>query len=222
MKLMHVQAIFPYFTNLPTDVTVNGFHFIVDDSEDKETTADAVRPRLTAFYTDVYGNASSRVAWVDWAQAYIKVFDMAEGTPRIPAERNLAISAGTQTTSTVPTEVACVATFRAAPESGVRFQSLYNRIYLGNLSTSALTAGTADQFPRFQPTFCSGIVAAMNTLRTANSGAEGHFQWIQYGRASSSSPLMVARPIVGGWVDNGPDTQRRRSVLASLRTNWTF
>lgn len=199
MPLFRAQAIFPMFTNLPRDVIQNNFHFVSD--EPTEAVVAAVAGRLSAFYQTATVAASNRANYVNWEQAYVKVFNMSDPPPRVPAELGLAIPAGTGATN-IPTEVAMVMTFQAAPQSGVAYQRLYNRIYLGGLANGWLSVSAADAFPRFAPTFITAVCTAAENLLTANT----------------VDPAV--REIVGGWVDNGPDTQRRRSVDSSARTNW--
>lgn len=218
MPLVRAQVILPFFTNLPTDVIVNGFHF-ERNSVDRETAADEIQNLLQTFYETVYGNTTARANYIDWPDAVVKCFYLEDPTPRIPEIRNLGIVGNGTAASAVPTEVACVTTWHAAPQSGVRYQSLYNRIYLGGITTSHITTSGVDQFPRFTPTFIGNVNSAAAGLldQSLIVGVE----WRQVGRAGAS-PLTVSRPITGGWTDNGPDTQRRRSVLANSRANWSL
>lgn len=215
MPLYRAQVILPFFTNLPTDVVVNQFHFnIAADDPDNGLT---IYENLKTFYETAYGTtAASRASYVDWPQAYVKVFNLDDPTPRIPYESPPLFAGAGTNASTIPTEVACVLSFRAAAISGVRFQRLYNRVYLGALPSTAIIAGAADAFPRINPTFISSVISAAQGLLAAGD-SDGAI-WSQVSNATGSA---VPRTIVGGWVDNSPDTQRRRSVLATLRNNWS-
>lgn len=213
MPLLRAQTILPMFTNLPKDVVVNQTHWLADEI-DIEDACDDIATMLTSFYTTVYGAASARVNYINWPAATIKIFNLAEPTPRVPYIRSLGFTTAGTGTSTIPTEVACVLTFRAEATSGVPFQRLYNRIYLGALPSTALQASTASEFPRFSSSFLAQVQSAAATL----TGIPTYLtRWVQ---VSNAGPVTAVRPIVGGWVDNGPDTQRRRSVLASARNNW--
>lgn len=216
MALYRAQVILPFFTNLPEDVIVNQFHFEADPT-DLAVVGPEISIQLKAFYTAAYGSSGvGRVNYIDWALAYVKVFALADPTPRIPyTSAPWAFTAGSAA-STVPTEVACVLSFQASPESGVRYQRLYNRVYLGGIGSAMITSSAVDDFPRFAPVFLTAVRDAALGLLAA--GAISGAQWVQVSNATGST---IARPIVGGWVDNGPDTQRRRSVLATARNNWT-
>lgn len=200
------------FTGNPQDIVQNTFHFLCDVPV-VQTTAVQIATRMTAFYQTAYGGPSSRVSYLDWALAHVRVFALAEPPPRVPYVAPLTITAGTGTSS-VPTEVACVLSFHAAPESGVRFQRLYNRVFLGGIITGAMQASAVDAFPTFASTFITQVRTAAIGLADANTTG---IEWVQ---VSNAGGLTAVRPIVGGWVDNSPDTQRRRSVLATSRNNW--
>lgn len=214
MPLYRTEVIFPMFTNQPTDVIANNFHFL-DDVTNIEALTSRINTALTNFYNIVYSNtAAAKVPYVDWAQAVTKTFNLSEPTPRVPFIRAMPTVQGTATSTTLPTEVACVLSFRAAQQSGVAYQRLYNRIFLGALHSNDMSAAAADQFPRFTSAFTTRIANAAIALHAEVLPAT---EWVQVSKAGG---LTAVRPIVGGWVDNGPDTQRRRSVLATLRNNW--
>lgn len=213
MAFYRSQWILPYFTNLPTDVVVNQMHWYSNDTLDDEAVGAVIAARLLAFYGTVYGAAAARVSYADWTKVTLKVFNLGDPIPRIPTVWNPAYSAGTAA-ATLPTEVAAVLSFHAAPVSGVRFQRLYNRIFLGCLGNGVMSAGAADEFPRFAPAFITLVTGAATTLLGANDGI---VDWRQHSVASGTPTF---RTITGGWVDNGPDTQRRRSVLSTSRNTW--
>ena len=64
----------------------------------------------------------------------------------------------------------------------------------------------------------TSINAAMQGMWTPTLGPR-LCRWIQWGR-SGPGGTYTGREIIGGFVDNGPDTQRRRSVDYSVRTDW--
>lgn len=213
MPLHVAQVIFPYFTGIPTDVTVNRFHFQSDGLLDSQV-AELLDTRLTDFYQTIYGStAATHANYVDWPSIQLKVFNLDDTPPRIPEVRTMAMTAGTGTT-VVPTEVACVLTWHAAPASGVRFQRLYNRIYLGHLMSSAMSPSAVDAFPVLASGFITSVRTAAQDLLDANSSL---LDWVQVSNAGGTTAV---RAISGGWVDNSPDTQRRRSVIASARNTW--
>lgn len=214
MALMRVQVVFPFFTNLPTDVFVNQFHFDALNVTHAQA-ADEIQDRLLVFYNAVYGTASNRVSYILWSLAQVKVFNLDDSVPRVPEVRDLGMTGDGLTSSSIPTEVAMVFSFHAEPESGVRFQRLYNRIYLGGVAPAWITGSTTSAFPRFSGDQVGVVQGAAELLWDLN---DIDVRWKQVSNAGGST---VSREIVGGWIDNSPDTQRRRSVLASERGVWT-
>lgn len=214
MALYRAQAILPYFTNLPKDVVVNQFHFR-NDVDDAETAADDIQTLLRLFYESVYGIAgTNRVTYINWPLAKIKVFDLADPTPRVPMMRTFNFGSAGTNAAMCPTEVACVLSFHAAPESGTPFQRLYNRIFLGGISHGFIQASSGSSYP----VFTSGWITLVTNGALNLADGEGNTSWRQ---VSEATGLIAARPVVGGWVDNSPDTQRRRSVVSTLRNTWT-
>ena len=209
MAILRAQVILPYFTNLPEDVIVNQFHFL-SVGISTSTAATQIASRLFNFYAAAMGSAANRVSYINWGLCLVKVVDLADPTPRIPEVRTMVLSAGTHD-SPIPTEVAAVMSFHAAPASGVPFQRLYNRIYLGGIPSTYMIPSTSSNFPRFLSTFITQIQNAAIGLKAANTV---DLLWRQ---VSNAGGVLVDRNIVGGWVDNSPDTQRRRSVLATAR-----
>lgn len=217
MPLFRAQIILPYFTGTPTDVSVNQLHFLFDTNTGLEPAA--VASHCAAFYDDIYpaATAASRANYIDWPLAHVKVFDLSQPTPRVPWVFNLGYAnAGTAATP-IPTEVATVLSFHAEPESGVRFQRLYNRIFLPMAGAASSMANSAvDAFP----TLSTGWVTLVRNAAIALHAAANNTTVGQWSQVSNATGLTAVRPIVGGWVDNSPDTQRRRSVLASSRNTW--
>lgn len=216
MAVYRSQVILPYFTNLPTDVVVNQMHWWSDESVSRAADEAEIIARLQSFYAAVYGSgATNRVNYVDWPLATIKVFYLPDTPPRIPAIASLGFATAGTNASAIPTEVACVLSYQAAPASGVRYQSLYNRIYLGALPSVAMATSATDAFPQFSGTWITTVRTAAEGLLDDNNAS---LDWVQYGKGGIGG--MTNREIIGGWVDNSPDTQRRRSVLASSRNVW--
>lgn len=85
------------------------------------------------------------------------------------------------------------------------------RVYIGPLTTQAITQAGA---PVLEPTFTS----AMRTKAIAMQDAldiEG-WDWCVWSRADDT-----LYPVVAGWTDNAPDTQRRRGQAPTLRVVYT-
>lgn len=211
MTQLKSQVILPFFTNIPTDVITNVMHWETDDSQTPEAAAAEIQGRLDTFYTSAYGPGYG-ANYVNWNACRIKVYDYADPEPRNPVFDDLLGNSQTPGNSSIPTEVAIVLSYHAAPVSGVAAGRLRNRIYLGGWATIAMQAGSVSSFPTVEGGCRTNIVNAANALLLANTTA---LSWVVRSQATG---VGIARQIVGGHVDNSPDTQRRRSVQATSRT----
>lgn len=209
MSQIRAQITFPFFTNLPTDVITNTLYF-QGSGTFAEDYPDLVAP-LNAFYESCY--AIGIANYIDEALATIKFYDMEQPAPRVPEVESLAFDV-TNSVSTVPTEVAAVLSFQGNQVSGVPQARRRGRIYLGGLVPAQLTASAVDAFPILAPAFITDIVDAAEVLRDTTNGLS--IGWRVY-----SPTLGTFAAVSNGWVDNSPDTQRRRSVNASQRTLWS-
>lgn len=178
-----------------------------------DNSADEIALRLTAFYDAVFDDSGTLANYVS-NNVEILLFNIDEPSPRVPIVRTIEITPGTTGASVIPAEVACVCTYNAAPVSGVDRRRLHNRIYLGGLGNSAM-ASTSGQPPAFSAAWLTDVAAAWTALVDANDIVANLTQ-------RSFTPTVTNRPIVGGWIDANPDTQRRRGAAASsLRYSWT-
>ena len=110
----------------------------------------------------------------------------------------------------LPREVAACLSFQGARAAGAPQARRRGRVYLGPLSTNALTGEL------IATGMLTAVASAANTLRTAIPAIAADCWWGVWSHAESH---LV--PIVDGWVDNAPDTQRRRGVKASSRTTFS-
>lgn len=215
MAIMTVQAVFPYFTLIPRDIISNTFHVVTSEpgGPDKDAVATEMATRLDAFYTAVFAVAGSAANYVVWGGGTVRVFDLSEPSPRVPATSPLVVSVAAVNSSPIPPEAAVVMSYHSALVSGVTHQRLYNRIYIGGLGSNAITASSASLFPVVNAAFRTAIAGAAVALEGANTA---DIAWIQYSQADATP-----RPIVGGFINNEIDTQRRRGVTESARTTWS-
>lgn len=212
MTKFRSQSVFPMSTNQPRDVVTNVMHWdSPTDLFDKAAAADAIATRLSAFYDTIYSGAGYSANYINWALSRVEVFDIAEPIPRVPEVRDLVLTLS-PTATIVPSEVAVVLSYHSAPESGTPRQRLHNRIYLGGLGSSAI-ATSSGATPIVAGSFRDMIASAADTLFAANTPS---LAWVQ----RSSTPTVTDRAIVGGWIDNEPDTQRRRGQGPTTRTSW--
>ena len=215
MALFRVDVVLPFFTGLPRDVISNTFHF--ESTGDTESVAvNAGTIWLKDFYETIYGtSATDRVGYINWPLAKVRAFNMEDPTPRIPWEERLGLFTAATGPSRLPTEVACVASWQSQGLPGERYQRRYNRIFLGGLMDASMALSGTGGFATFAGAFRTDVVTAMSDLQAAVNGPEN--LWVQVSKAGGSARSL---PVIGGWCDDSPDTQRRRSVDAVSRTTW--
>ena len=88
------------------------------------------------------------------------------------------------------------------------------RIYLGGLSSLAISDSTGSTYPMIQASIRTRIAAAATAFR--DDATTANLEWVVWSETDS-----VGVPVTNGWLDNAPDTQRRRSVDSTIRTLWT-
>nr|CRY97231.1 hypothetical protein [uncultured prokaryote] len=218
MALMRCQVVIPFETNIPTDVITNTFWFDRNEGATFEEDAENVALGLQDFYSAVY--VLGHAVYINTNTCYMNCYDMSTPPPHVPYRVAMSpgIDFGTATAVQCPTEVACVLSFEGAPQNGIPQARRRGRIYIGGVGTGAQITGasaSAPYFPVWQTAFLTDITDAATVLATAYNVANG-LTWVVY-----SPTAMMATPVTQGWVDNTPDTQRRRGVKATVRDLWS-
>lgn len=208
------QAVIPMYTGLPTDVITNSWSF--HDSgvgTDFEAAADAINPFVQAFYDSIYDNVPNYLMSPSstWEARW---YNRDAPPPRAVYVLPLRTTGFTAAGSAIPTETACVLSFQGVRVSGQVQARRRGRVYLGGLPPASIDQSTSTSYPIFQPTFVNDVVAAAAALRDGLE-ATPTYRWVVWSTASAGWT-----EVSDGWVDNSPDTQRRRSVDATLRTTW--
>lgn len=216
MPLIRCQAVLPYTTNIPRDVITNTLYFGSPNGVSLSTSADTLQPVIRDFYLDAYATLGF-APWIAKSTASIRFYDLADPEPRQPEIRTMDLSTITTVNTLLPTEVSVVLSFHGAPTSGVPAARQRGRIYLGGLTNTVLqTAPTTGTFPTVNPTFINDVRDA--AVAMVNNVTDPQHTWVVYSRATGG--LTPWYDVVGGWIDNTPDTQRRRGVEATSRTTW--
>lgn len=120
--------------------------------------------------------------------------------------------------SNLPTEVAACLSFhgdlQGVPEQvgGERPRAnRRGRIYVGPLRNHVL--GMAAPAPVINDWFRTAMAAG--AIRMADTALADGFTWSVWSRESAE-----LYPVVAGWTDNAPDTQRRRGQASTSRITW--
>lgn len=217
MAIYRAQFTIPYFTNLPTDVVVNDWHFsfIIGNPDTSDYTA--LRDDLIAFYNAVYSGGTLGDVMAPWmrpADASLKIYNINDPTPRAPRWEGLAALADNRVAgSDTPLETAICCSFQGDQVSGAPQARRRGRIFLGGLGVAG-AEGDTTTFSEPDP----GLIASINTAAEALVGSafSDGWQWVVYSRVNNTGA-----PITNGWVDNAWDTQRRRGNAPSARAVWS-
>lgn len=211
MGLIRAQTILPYWTGLPEDVSTNVSYWQYDGSVAGAATLTEIHDRLSAAYQFI-GSVLSPVIFPRLAR--IKMYDMGHPTPRQPLlfTPSTFTLPSTSASTTVPQEACVVMSYHGAQVSGSSPARQRGRMYLGPLTSGAIDPGSSTKFPTIHANTMTAVVNFASALRTPINGAAS-VVWSQYSPTDGDHATVV-----GMWVDNEPDTQRRRGVRATART----
>lgn len=217
MPLMLHQVTMPYVTGLPADVSVNTFW--TSGGTDPEAQAATAFAALVNFYTepqstgDTVGYFLSAYISREDNVCSVRSYDWTDPEPRAPRHVGTFTLPTAGNLTSLPFEVALCLTFQGENASGINQQRRRGRIYLGPLGGGSVVMGS-NVPPAPSATFMTTVADAAEGLSAALSAPAA--QWVVHSRVSSNNA-----PVVGGWIDNEFDTQRRRQVRATARTVWS-
>lgn len=210
---VRAQATFQGGSGLPEDQYVNTFHFDIPAAT-LVLAGDALHPLLTDFYTaaNTLLPISQYLSQYVSRTAQVKYYNLAQAMPRVPAVYTMGLAAA-GITSELPQEVAVCLSLRGAPPVTPRRRG---RLYIGPLSSGAITDGSTSTPPSVSADLRGDLAVAAQRLRddTISLGMDTH--WV----IRSTVPTVNYVDIVGGWIDNDFDTQRRRGFAGPIRTQW--
>lgn len=216
-KLFRAEFVIPYFTGDISDISMNTLHVLGADTVEKEEVLEHLADHwLAPFWHIVYSQATAanRAVYANWQAAYMRVFDLAEPTPRVPVSMGMGWTNQGSFATQTPTEVAMCLSYSAAPTPGTPSARLRGRIFLPCLSNLTVPqASSLTTFPTFSSAAQTTIVNAFVDALEANTA---FVAVCQVGLGPGGT--RVARPIAEVWADNSPDTQRRRSVAPTSRS----
>lgn len=200
-----VQVTIPSLTADPKDSVVNTWSFeIVDDTEDNYS---EVGSFLFTFYSELVGIFYGPT--MDFSQWTTKIYLRSDPEPRVPrAEGIQDLGDGNLGAGPVPEEVSMCLSFRGVYAAGSPKARRRGRVFLGPLRSELFTI--LGERIRFN-TSAQEVVRDAYQLATAQLTTVGnrHVVW--------SGTDGVAYPVVELWVDNAPDTQRRRGPAPTSR-----
>lgn len=204
MPIVRVQVRIPASSGVPEDLAINTFHFTAVDTV--EGTRALLQDAVHDFYEalDAWKSAS-----MTWQNATFRMYDLDDPEPRVPIDEGTLGLTATGGSQTMPRELAVCVSYHAEFVSGSSAGRRRGRIYFGPLASTA-----SDSSGRVTSTLLTAAVTAGSGLLTA-SNAASDWAWVVWSPTSGQ-----AYPVVGGWVDNEFDVQRRRGMTATVRTSF--
>lgn len=218
MTVIRAQVTIEKDSNLPADAVQNVWHFGTADPV-TSSVLDDIEGALTAAYGQIDAWLST---YLDVA-AEISYYDLADPSPRVPLRTDpLTLTLGSG--GALPSQVAVVGSYHAAPESGSPAARRRGRLYFGPLDSDAMAAGSNDTL--VSTTCVAAINAGLKAV--ADFSYSTNTTWVVFSPTSAGAPPWSegvldasAWTVVGGYCDNAFDIQRRRRVDPTTRTTWT-
>lgn len=216
MAIYRFQVTIPYFTGIPTDVITNDFHFSWSPGTPVDANYEDIRDRLVTFYNTIYSQAGLgdfMAPWVNPSGVNLKVYNVNDPPPRAPHYLSaMALTDNRVVGSIVTPETAVCLSFQGTPISGVPQARRRGRVFIGGVH-EPFESGTTTSFPEVSSDLLSALATAGDDLRIGAT-TDG-WTWVVYSRV-----LGTGAPVANGWIDNAPDTQRRRGNAPTARLVW--
>lgn len=213
MPTIRAQVRIPMFTNQPQDIITNTLHFEETVPMTLQAAGDAINPLLEAFYDAIY-SPQEMANYMLPNLATVRYYRLDQPEPRVPYEKVLPMGGFTTTASLLPTETSIVLSFQGIRLGGTPQARRRGRIYIGGLASGVMAASTTSAFPLFGSSIRANVAGAAGVLKDASLTAT--LPWSVW-----STVDQVPVRIDNGWVDNSPDTQRRRGVSSTVRLAWS-
>lgn len=211
MSNIRVMFIGSAQSGLARDSIVNTFHFVGAGTYAAD--APVALNKIQQFYVSPAPSADPVGAFVSpWIKrpAELRSYDLDTDKPRVPTSQFFTLPTGT--TSGIPEEVAVCLSFAGAVPPAVTARRR-GRIYLGPLSTGAADFASSTHMARPSDQVIAALAFAAARMATDDTGG---VDW----SILSTRPTQNFVKVVGGWVDNAFDTQRRRGPDATQRNPW--
>lgn len=213
MAIYRSQIVIPTASQLPSDVVTNTLHWLDPDGAYGYNAAIATLTVLIGnFYEAVYSSGHGMADYMRPANGTIRWYNLEDPAPRPPTIVPWGATPITQSSTNVPAETSCVLSFQAERLAGAVQARRRGRIYLGGLGTGWVGNSTAATPPRLATSAVNEVGNAANTMRL---GVPGALQWVVWSETGNSYAIVT-----NGWVDQEPDTQRRRGWAPAGRDVW--
>lgn len=208
MTLGRFQVTIPRESNNPEDTIVNTWYFDVTGSF--LDNLDLPLVGLQNFYNNLAVYIASDITTSDMRA---KVYDMTQSEPRVPAYQGAVGSMNASSGGApLPEELAMCLSFKGLFTSGQPNARRRGRIYVGALGNAVLPSSGEPRRPA--AAFVTALAGAGQTLLNASTAAT-EWTWVVYSPTGNTHI-----DVIGGWVDNSWDIQRRRGLDPTTRTTF--
>jgi len=211
-----VQAVFQGATLLPEDRFINTFHFLGQVGTPDADIRTALHAAVQGFYFNSYGRSASVGGYLstfivtEW-QTVIYDLSLPEGEREPDA---FTWDLPTRSGVGLPEEVAVCLTLAGAPPVTPRRRG---RMYVGPLlNLSQVIDDSSTSTPTRVNTTDNQSIGNQLAVAAKHLVDEPLIEWC----VRSITPSENFVPIVGGWVDNAFDIQRRRGPDPTVRRLW--
>jgi hypothetical protein len=205
MGAVRAQIILHTADNFAANYVTNSIAF---QGTDPIADVAAIRTAVKGFY-DALG-ASFFSSAIAQNGHEIKYYDLPGIKPNYPVLEQTFNLNSVPNGAPLPSEVALCLSFQGQRVPGFPQSRRRGRIYLGPLGATVNNAGRPNSSSI--TTVCNAATAFKTAIDAIGTGTE----W-----AIWSVRDQTTVDIVGGWVDNVFDTQRRRGVAETSRTTWS-
>jgi hypothetical protein len=212
------QVTFQGRSGIAEDQFVNTF-YVDSVSNDGPSVATTLGPIFANMYNQGSGSASIASALSNFIDrstgaSLVKFYNMSEAKPRTPYVFAFTLDPATPGTGDLPEEVAVCGSFHGAPPRSARRRG---RTYFGPFNDTAL--GNDPDPAGFGPSrpndlLRQAIAVSQKGLLDSIDAIPG-FDWVVYSPTGGTTTKVV-----GGWIDDAWDTQRRRGVDPAQRIIW--
>lgn len=197
------------------DNQTNTWHFEGDEGSfvDRDEYAATIAGEVGAFYQDI----DSELGTLMFVNPLIlRVYDLEDPEPRPPILEELVTLTLPSAGDPLPPEVTMVMSFQAERLAGVNQARRRGRLYLPT-SRESLTVVSSGRVIWSAATINTVVAAASGILTTQPAGSA----WSVYSPTTFAATGSLAQSfsaVFEGWVDNEPDTQRRRGADFGVKT----
>jgi len=227
---IHVQAVLPDRTGRARDAALNTWTFsdpaAAPSDGESITFAGIVLPFLTDFYNTAAGSDPEVAVFLGGSRTRVadacsfRVYNISTHLNGSPAGPPILVEpwtlGGSTTGDNLPFESAVAFSFHGLDASipefgpGTRPKSRHRgRVFLGPLKLDAVTANALGRVD-VSSSFIGSLASAGEALISDTTD-----RWVVWSRRNAA-----VYPVVGGWVDDATDSQRRRGHDPDAKTFW--